>query len=318
MDMNYINGITAVQGDVSPLTITTTIGDNVLSVEQLPKKRSATKEQPAVTVERRVFALQDVEIRAKKNDDGSIRMSGYAAVFDSRSVTMWDWVYGSYQETIDPGAFTKTIQEADVRLLINHDANLILARTRPGTLRLSEDDTGLKVQADMAPTSYAQDLAVSMQRGDVSQMSFAFRIIKESWAETEDGLPLRHLEEVALSDTSIVTYPAYPETEAALRAHEWRALLDVFGLAHMDQDERKALLVQLLTHEIEPHPQAGTRPPIAPAAREALATPEAAAEPHAQHSEDETGESYDLLERHHRGLALMHGFTVKETNHVDG
>lgn len=270
----------------------------------------AQHERTGNGVVRRVFALNDVEIRAKKNDDGSIAMRGYAAVFDSRSVPMWDWQAGTFVETINRGAFGKTIQEADVRLLINHDANLILARTRPGTLRLSEDEVGLKVEADMAPTSYAQDLAISMQRGDVSQMSFAFRTIKDSWAETEEGLPLRHLEEVALSDASIVTYPAYPETEASLRSRELRALLDVFGLADMDPAERKALLVQLLNHEIEPDGE------TAQAAREALAPEAADAEPHAQHSVD-AGESYDFFNRRHRAFAMMHGLQTG-TNHVDG
>lgn len=257
----------------------------------------------APAFERRMFALNDVEIRAK-SDDGSIHMTGYAAVFNSRSVPMQDWFVGTFVEEVDPGAFTKTIQEADVRLLINHDANLILARTRSNTLSLKEDATGLRVEADMAPTSYGQDLAVSMRRGDISQMSFAFRTIRDHWTETEDGIPLRRLQEVALIDASVVTYPAYPDTEANARAQEMRALMDALGLSEMDD----AALRSLITTEITPD-----RLPVLRAARTALDARIAAVEPNANHSA-ELGATYELR---YRALAAMYALEVTTNAHAD-
>lgn len=257
----------------------------------------STATQPkAPAIERRAFALEGVEVRAKRDDDGSIGMTGYAAMFGKRSVVMWDWFEGSFVEEIEPGAFTKTIQEADVRLLINHDPNLILARTRSSTLRLTEDDVGLKVDADMGATSYAEDLAVSMRRGDISQMSFAFRTIKDSWSETEDGMPLRRLQEVALLDTSVVTYPAYPDTEASVRSLEMRALCDALGLSDIDEQERAAFLQELLHNNLTPE-----RLPVLQAARTALDARIAAVEPHEQHS---TVAGYD---RRYRALAALYG-----------
>jgi HK97 family phage prohead protease len=247
-------------------------------------------------VERRAFALEGVEIRAEPNDDGSIRMSGYAAVFNSRSVVMWDWSVGSFVEEVDEGAFAKTIQEADVRLLINHDPNLILARTRSDTLRLKEDATGLKVTADMAPTTYAQDVAISMKRGDITQMSFAFRTIRDEWAETEDGMPLRRLLEVALSDTSIVTYPAYLETQASARSVPLPALIDALGLQEVAEAERNQFIHELIHQQVSPE-----RLPVLRAARQALDTRIASVAPHEQHA---TVAGY---EHRYRALAALYG-----------
>ncbi len=152
-----------------------------------------------------------LEVRAV-NADGSIPFVGHAAVFNVRAD-----IYGMFEEQFAPGAFAKTLQEADVRALINHDANLVLARSKANTLRLAEDARGLLVEADMAPTTYAQDLALLMQRGDVNQMSFLFRAVKETWDES-GAIPLRTVTEARLFDVSVVTFPIYEETDAALRS----------------------------------------------------------------------------------------------------
>lgn len=153
--------------------------------------------------------------RAAGGDDSSIGFRGHAAVFDTRT-----WIgskrWGFWEE-LAPGAFTKTLGEADVRFLHNHNPDLILGRNTAGTLRLSEDEVGLEVDADMAPTSYASDLAISLERGDITQMSFAFDMIAYEWSYLADGTELLRHTEVALWDVSTVTYPAYVETDAALR-----------------------------------------------------------------------------------------------------
>lgn len=163
---------------------------------------------------RRVATL-DQRAVTRADGDEPIGFKGHAAVFGKRT-----WIgskrWGFWEE-ISPGAFTKTIGEADVRFLHNHDPNLVLARNTAGTLRLSEDAAGLAVDADMAPVSYAQDLAVLLERGDVTQMSFAFDMITYEWSTLDDGTDLlRHLE-CGLWDVSTVTYPAYSETDASLR-----------------------------------------------------------------------------------------------------
>jgi hypothetical protein len=140
-------------------------------------------------------------------------MVGHAALFDTRAE-----IVPGFFEVISRGAFTAAIGRDDVRMLINHDPNLVLARTASGTLRLSEDEQGLACDADMASTSYGKDLAVSMGRGDISQMSFAFSAEAEDWAEMPNGDWLRTIRQAKLYDVSPVTYPAYDSTDASLRS----------------------------------------------------------------------------------------------------
>lgn len=214
-------------------------------------------------VERRAFGAR-LEVR-KAGEDQPIGVKGHAAVFDRDSLPLWDWWMGTIVERIAPGAFTKTIQEADIRLLINHDPNLVLGRNKAGTLRLEEDEIGLAIDGDMSPTSYARDLATNLEVGNISQMSFAFRIIKEQWTETADGIPLRTVQEAALSDVSIVTYPAYPDSDAGLRSRQFYGMARSMGLTEMAPAERDALLADLASGRVAPE-----RLPALRAAHEAL------------------------------------------------
>jgi len=158
-------------------------------------------------IERRTYTVRNVEARS---EDGEMRLSGYAAVFNEPSLPL------PFREYIAPGAFRKTLQETpDVRLLINHEG-LPLARTKNGTMTLTEDRTGLRFDAVLADTSESRDLYKLIERGDVDQMSFAFRVIRQKWNEDRSE---RTLTEVSLSDgdVSVVTYPAYPATSVEAR-----------------------------------------------------------------------------------------------------
>lgn len=166
-------------------------------------------------VEKRIF---DTKLELRSSEDGSPeRIVGHAAVFGKRSVDL-----GGFTEEIEPGAFANAISEGDdVRALWNHDANLVMGRT-PTTLRLAEDDEGLKVEIELdgAP-DHVRDLTKSIKRGDVSQMSFAFSLRSsdgDSWHEEEGGAMLRTLKDLRLFDVSPVTYPAYPDTDVAARS----------------------------------------------------------------------------------------------------
>ena len=166
-------------------------------------------------IERRTYTVQDVE--ARQADDGTMRISGYAAVFNDSSVPL------PFVERIAPGAFRKTLTETpDVRLLINHEG-LPLARTKNGTLTLTEDSRGLYMDAVIADTQEGRDLYTLIQRGDMDQMSFAFRVIRQKWNE---GRTERLLTELSLADgdVSVVTYPAYPTTSVEAREHLKRAI----------------------------------------------------------------------------------------------
>ena len=160
-------------------------------------------------VERR-YVCEEVRLDI---DNKIARIVGYAAVFNQRT-QLWPRMF----EEVEPGAFAKSIGEDDVRALINHDPNLLLGRTKAGTLTLSEDAHGLRYEVISPDTSYAKDLQVSLKRKDISQSSFGFNI--EKYAERRDektGDRTITLQECKLFDVSPVTFPAYPGTEAHVR-----------------------------------------------------------------------------------------------------
>lgn len=185
--------------------------------------------------EKRSIAYTTFECRAA-GDTGNT-LVGYAAMFDSPSVDM------GFTEYVARGAFAKTLKDgADVRLLIDHEG-APLARTRSGTLRLSEDDRGLRVEADLDPSNpLAQTVLSALRRGDMNQMSFAFRTIKDSWSK--DGRT-RELREVQLYDVSVVTFPAYEATVAEVRGHSDATLTKSESRAKLRKAQARLAAVNL-------------------------------------------------------------------------
>jgi hypothetical protein len=155
-------------------------------------------------LERRTFH----EVRAAGR-----RLEGYAAVFGSEARM------GSFVETIAPGAFRGALG-GDVLALLDHDMGKVLGRTRSGTLRLHEDDRGLAFSLDLPDTQAGRDVVALAERGDLGGMSFGFRVPKDgdTWEATTRGTH-RTLRSVIIDEISVVSArPAYPDTEAALRA----------------------------------------------------------------------------------------------------
>lgn len=184
-------------------------------------------------MEDKEYRTYNLEIR--KTEDG--HLVGYASVFDS-----WSQDLGGFREIVRPGAFTKTISERnDIRALFNHDSNYVLGRSTSGTLALSEDMRGLKVDIIPPDTQWANDLQVSMDRGDINQMSFGFRTIKDNWF-TEDEENKRELLEVSLNngDVSIVTYPAYEKTRISAKRALDRHFAEEPAEDHSEDDDLQA------------------------------------------------------------------------------
>ena len=157
-----------------------------------------------------VRSLRVRPLRAEKRD-GKDFLSGQVAPYNVLSGD-----FGGWRERIMPGAFARAVAEAqDVRHTKNHDKNLVLGRTKSGTTVLTDCADGLKFETCLPDTSYARDLAVSVERGDIDENSFAFFARKQKWVQ-ENGIDVRELHDVDLVDISTVTYPAYPETSARL------------------------------------------------------------------------------------------------------
>lgn len=200
-------------------------------------------------VERRSTPFRGIELRDKPDGSGgsTLHFTGYACVTES-AYEMEDWL-GPFDEVVRAGAFKQTLsQNADVPFKINHEG-LTLARTKSGTMRLSEDSTGLYVDADLDPGSpHVKSLRSAMDRGDVDEMSFAFWVVRQQWSP---DFMQRDILEVNINkgDVSVVNYGANPATAgASLRG---KALLDHMRL--LSTSERRDLMDRLLA---EFHPQA--------------------------------------------------------------
>ena len=165
--------------------------------------------------EHRAFPLVELRVEKRGDDDKPV-IVGHAAVFNKLSEELW-----GFREQIAPGAFKKTIKESDIRALFNHDANFVLGRNTAGTLSLKEDKQGLAVEITPPDTGWARDLMASMERGDVDQMSIGFLVVRQTWTEDKDKdeeTLTRTIEEARLFDVSVVTFPAYTQTDASVRS----------------------------------------------------------------------------------------------------
>jgi len=168
----------------------------------------------AADVERRTVT-DGLEVRSM--DGGKKKIKGYALKWSQRYNMGW------FTEEIHRDAL-KGADLGDVRALFNHDPNAVLGRTTAGTLRLSEDETGLSYEIDLPDTQLGRDLAASIERGDISQSSWGFTLrvddnsTGDEW-QRDGGKDHRVIKSVRqVWDVSPVTFPANPNTDVARRS----------------------------------------------------------------------------------------------------
>jgi HK97 family phage prohead protease len=163
----------------------------------------------------------DLEIRAC--DGGELRVEsrgvarvirGYAIVFDRLSENL-----GGFREIIAPEAVDRTLKEGvDLRALVDHDSARIIGRLSAGTLRIEKDSQGLRVEIDPPETSAGQDIVESVKRRDVTGMSFAFRYVGDPDVDGKTNPPTVTIRDMLIREVSLVSFPAYPQTSAAMRS----------------------------------------------------------------------------------------------------
>lgn len=174
------------------------------------------------------MAIHRIYTRGAVNASGEGRkVSGMPIVFGKRSVLLADADHGTCYETIERGAITPDLLRGDIVACINHDPNQMLARSTDGkgTLRLGLCEEGLRMEFDAPDTCYGNVVYEGCKRGDFQGMSFGFVCVPdEDWSYTkeqgDDGKPVyvRHVNRIReLFDVSVVTYPAYPDTDVEAR-----------------------------------------------------------------------------------------------------
>ena len=160
--------------------------------------------------EHRTMTIED--LRALDMDKES-RIEGYAAVFDELSEPLF-----GFREKIEKGAFKKTVKEDDVRMLFNHDPNYVMGRSKSGTLSLKEDERGLRFVCIPPNAQWVREMVIEpIKRGDISQCSFQFQVLEDAWDDRDSSNIVRTLKKVRLYDVSIVTFPAYTQTDVFVR-----------------------------------------------------------------------------------------------------
>lgn len=165
----------------------------------------------AKKIEKRTVDITNIQTRSEEDGEKHI-INGYASVFNSRTTIGDDW----WTEEIAPGAFKETISDDnDIRALFNHDWNMVLGRTKAGTLKLEEDNHGLKFEVELPNTTFARDLIESLKRGDINQCSFGFIPTAEEWDYSVEPAH-RTITKVDLFEVSVVSIPAYEDTEVSL------------------------------------------------------------------------------------------------------
>ncbi len=168
-------------------------------------------------IEVRSLPMSHAQLRVTRAKGESPKIIGYSAVFNSLSENL-----GGFREKIDPSAFDKVLKECDCRALVNHDANLLMGRSTSGTLKLSKDETGLKMEIEPPDSEMARHYLAAIERGDMTGASFSFTVEHpdgDDWDEDEEGRVIRTVKAVRdLFDVGPVTYPAYLDTTVASRS----------------------------------------------------------------------------------------------------
>lgn len=167
------------------------------------------------TVEKRNLTTNSVEIR--EDDEGKRTLTGYAIKWEMKSVTMG---WRRFREQFKRGAFTESLTNEDQLALWSHDTSKVLGRTKNGTLRLFEDEIGLRFELDLLDTTLGDDAYKTIKRGDVDGVSFGFQMLKQEWDEADPDNVIRTVTKAKLLEISPVAFPAYPDSQISARSKD--------------------------------------------------------------------------------------------------
>ncbi|WP_369899752.1 HK97 family phage prohead protease [Bacillus manliponensis] len=166
--------------------------------------------------EKRNLMTDQMEIRESEN--GTRTISGYAVKWEMKSHTMG--YFRRFKEQFKRGAFADSLNSDDQLALWSHNTSQVLGRTKNGTLRLFEDDVGLRFELDLPNTTLGNDAYETIKRGDVDGVSFGFQMRKQEWDEANPDNITRTITHAKLLEISPVAFPAYPDSQVSARSHD--------------------------------------------------------------------------------------------------
>lgn len=176
-------------------------------------------------------ALPVAEVRVSQDAEGRPVLEGYAVLWDS-----WSEDLGGFRERFMRGAFSRSLEADDIRVIWQHNPEYVFGRNKAGTAELEEDDRGLRYRVVVPDAQWARDALESIRRGDVTQNSFMFSVPKggDEW-EIKDGMSYRTVREARLFEVGPQTFPAYPDTSVAVRSlREWQEAQEPEPAAALD------------------------------------------------------------------------------------
>lgn len=188
------------------------------------------------------------EIKTETRTEGEVTeriVAGYAAVFNTKTK-----LSERVEEMIKPGAFSSSLG-GDVRALWSHNSDMVIGRTKNGSLELKEDQFGLNFRLKLPDTQQGRDAYTLISQGFVTGVSFGFRVKKDSWTRGENNAPhLRTLEEVDLLEVSPTAFPAYAETSVSARSAE-EILKEYESKLAWEENERSSEAVKALRNSLD-------------------------------------------------------------------
>lgn len=177
-------------------------------------------------------------LELRETDDGKRTLTGYAVKWEKKSHVLG--YFRKFREQFKKGAFAESLKKDDQRFLWSHDTSKVLGRTKNGTLRLEEDDVGLRFELDLPNTTLGNDTYESIKRGDVDGVSFGFKMESHEIEEPDDDLMLRTVTKAKLLEVSAVAFPAYPDSEVSARGYDPMK-------QYAKEEEEQAAKIKLLT-----------------------------------------------------------------------
>lgn len=179
------------------------------------------------------------KIELRENGEGKRMLTGYAVKWEMKSQVLG--FLRKFREQFKKGAFTESLEKDDQLFLWSHDPSKVLGRTKNGTLRLEEDDIGLRFELDLPNTTLGNDAYETIKRGDVDGVSFGFKVEADEIQDTDNDLPLRTVTKARLFEVSVVAFPAYPDSEVSARGFDRIRQYD-------EERERQLLKIKILNN----------------------------------------------------------------------